>query len=174
MLHKENRAKIMELFFDFPREQFQLREISRKTKIAATSVKNYLDEFIKAGLILKIDKGIYPSFKSNRDNEEFRFYKKLNLLERLNESKLLEFLWEKCLPASIILFGSASIGEDIESSDIDLFIQTKETKLELKNFEKKFNRKINVFFEPDFSKISRELKNNILNGIILRGYVKAF
>jgi hypothetical protein len=36
-------------------------------------------------------------------------------------------LAEKLMPQSIILFGSAAKGEDIEQSDIDLFIESKET-----------------------------------------------
>ena len=176
MLHKENRRKIMDLFFNYPSEQFHLREISRKTKIAITSVKNYIDEFVKLGLILKIEKGIYPSFKANRDADvgKFKLYKKLDLIERLNNSGLMDYIQNNCMPNSVILFGSASLGEDVETSDIDLFVESNEKKLNLSKFEKELNRKINIFFEGDFSRLSKELKNNILNGIKLYGYIKVF
>ena len=77
-------------------------------------------------------------------------------------------------PKKIILFGSSSIGEDIETSDIDIFIQAKEKKLNILKYEKLLNRSITLFFEENFSRLNKELKNNILNGIILRGYIKVF
>ena len=40
--------------------------------------------------------------------------------------------------------------------------------------KKGLNRKINIFFEDNFSRLSKELKNNILNGIKLYGYLKVF
>lgn len=177
MLHvKDNKKKIIELFFEFPLKNFYLREISRKTKIAITSVKKYVEELIRERLILKVDKGIYPTFKSNRESDSgtFRFYKKLNTIEKLQVSGLLDFLEDECGPKCIILFGSASRGEDVEGSDIDLFIQSSEKKSNLLRFEKKLGREINLFFESNFSKINKELKNNLLNGIVLRGYLGIF
>ena len=173
---KENKRKVLELFFDNPTEQFHLRQISRKTGIAVTSVRIYLDEFLKKKVIIKISKGIYPSFLANRDADDskFKFYKKLNLLDRLDGSGLLDYIEDNCMPNSIILFGSASLGEDIEHSDIDLFVESNEKKLNLDKFERELNRKINLFFEKNFSKLNKELKNNILNGVKLRGYLKIF
>lgn len=174
MLHKENRKLILELFFDFPTKRFQLRQISRETKIAVTSVKRYLDRMLKERLVIKENNGIYPYFIANRENDLFKFYKKLSVVERLKVLGILDYLEDNCLPRSIILFGSASLGEDIENGDVDLFVQCKEVKIDLKLFERKLNRKINIFFEDDFSRLSKELKNNILNGIKLYGYVEVF
>jgi len=173
---RDNKKKILELFFDYPNERFQLRQVGRKTKIAVTSARKYLDELIKEKLIIKINKGVYPSFKANRDGDEgvFRFYKKLNMVERLNSSGLLDYIEDTCFPNSIILFGSASKGEDIVESDVDLFVESKEKNLNLEKFEKILNRKINLFFEDNFSRLGKELKNNILNGAILRGYLTVF
>jgi len=174
MVHKENKNKILELFFDFPTRRFQLREISRDAGIAVTSVKKYLDKFVSQKIILKKNEGVYPYFISNRECYLFKFSKKINLIERLNQGGILEYIEEKCFPKSVILFGSASLGEDIETSDIDLFIEAREQKLDLSKFEKKLNRKINIFFEKDFSRLNKELKNNILNGFKLYGYIEVF
>lgn len=57
---------------------------------------------------------------------------------------------------------------------MDLFVISKEEKLDLNKFEKKLNKEINIFFSEDFDKLSKELKNNIINGIILKGYLKVF
>jgi predicted nucleotidyltransferase len=174
MIQKYNKYIILQEFFDFPRKDFQMREISRRTKIAQPSVINYLKSLIDEGLIVKEKKGIYPSFKANRDNESFKLYKKLNLIQQIYKSHLISYIYDSCLPSTIILFGSASKGEDIEESDIDLFIQSKEKKLELDKYEKILNREISLFFEENFSRLNKELKNNILNGIIIKGYIKVF
>lgn len=151
-----------------------MREISRKVKLAQVSVIRYLKELEKEELIIREHKGIYPSYKANRDNDWFRFYKKLSIIERIKETGLLDYIDNKCTPNCIILFGSASKGEDIEGSDIDLFIQASETKMDLKKYEKLLNRTIIPYFEENFSRMSEELRNNIINGIILKGYLKVF
>lgn len=90
----------------------------------------------------------------------------------MNEIGLLDYLSENLMPDCIILFGSASKGEDMKDSDIDLFIQSKEKKVKLDKFEKKLNRKINIFYCERYEDLSKELKNNIINGIILKGYLR--
>jgi|TARA_B100001971_G_scaffold104948_1_gene96594 predicted nucleotidyltransferase len=177
MLEKSNIYKILEVFFDNPLPEgigFQLREISRNIKLAPKSVKLYLEKLERESLILKKEHRVhkYPVYYANRDNDYFKFLKKLNILRRIKESGLLGFLDEKYMPDAIILFGSASKGEDIKGSDIDLYVQCNEKKLELSKYEKKLNRKINLFFEKNFDKLSSELKQNIINGDKLKGFLK--
>jgi len=72
------------------------------------------------------------------------------------------------------LFGSSAFGEDTIESDIDIFIQCAGKSIELSKFQRKIGRKINLFFEEKFNDLSRELRNNIINGKILYGYIKVF
>ncbi|MBI2667022.1 nucleotidyltransferase domain-containing protein [Candidatus Woesearchaeota archaeon] len=179
MLLKDNRSRILRIFFDDPLPAgigFQLREISRKVQVAPPSVKKYLKELEMEGLIFKKKHRIqgYPVYYANRDNDIFKFTKKIDLLARIKASGLLDHLWDQCLPEVIILFGSASRGEDLKESDIDIFIQSSEVKLHLEKYEKDLQRKINVFFSKEFYQLSKELKNNLLNGVILKGYLKVF
>ncbi len=175
MLEKYTRYKILREFFFYPTRNLQMRQISRNTKISQPSVINHLKALVKLGLVIKEDdKGIYPSYKANRDSKLFRTYKKVNLLMQLEENMLVDFINDKCLPNCIILFGSSSLGEDIENSDIDLFVQSKEVKLDLEKFDKLLKRKVNIFFEDKFNRLSEELKNNLINGVKLRGYLKVF
>ncbi len=44
--------------------------------------------------------------------------------------------------------------------------------MDLTEFEKKLGKKIHLMFEA--KSISNELKNNLINGIILKGYWKVF
>ena len=126
--HK-NKQKVLNLFCDFPQRRFQLREISRLSKISSTSVKIYLEEFVKKKFILKINEGVYPFFISNYNNDNFKFDKKINLLCRLQDSRLLDFLNNECVANSIFLFGSAAKGEDLEESDIDIFVEANVVKV---------------------------------------------
>ena len=179
MLQKDNRYRILRIFFEDPSPKgigFQLREISRKVAIAPPSVKKYLTELEKEGLVVKAKHRIYgyPVYYANRDDDNFKFLKKLDTIMRIKESGLLEFLSESCMPDVVILFGSSASGEDIKDSDIDLFVASKEEKLSLDKFEKYLNRKINILFSDSFSKLSKELRNNLINGIILKGYLKVF
>ncbi len=177
MLKKDNITKVLEIFFDNPVPEgigFQLREISRKINLAPKSVKLYLKELEKAELIFKKDHRIhkYPVYYANRDNNYFKFLKRLNLIRRIKESRLLDYLDERCMPDAIVLFGSASKGEDIESSDIDLYLQCDEKKLDLSKYEKELKRKISIFFEKNFDKLSEELRLNMINGDKLKGYLR--
>jgi len=174
MIQKYSRYRILQEFFDFPRKNFQMRELSRRTEIAQPSVINHLKELLKENLIIKEKKSIYPTFRANREDDMFKIYKKMDLLLRLKQTGLLDHIYDSCLPDTMILFGSASKGEDIEESDIDIFVQAPEKKLALEKYEKLLNRKIALFFKENFSKLSNELKNNILNGLILKGYIKIF
>lgn len=177
MLKKDNLYKVLEVFFDDPIPTgigFQLREISRKINLAPKSVKIYLDELEKEKLIIKKKHRIhdYPVYYANRDYNYFKFLKRLDIIRTIKESGLLDYLDENCMPDVIILFGSASKGEDVKDSDIDLFLQCDEKKLNFKKYEKELKRKINLFFEKNFDKLSDELKKNIINGTILMGYLK--
>ena len=164
----------MQEFFKFPRKKFYIRELVRITGIAQPSVINHLKELEKEKLIIKDKTGLYPIHIANRDGEMFKLYKRNDLILNIHQNGLLDYIYDSCLPAVIILFGSASKGEDIEESDIDIFIQSQKKKLALGKYEKILNRKISLFFEEKFNKLSKELKNNLLNGLIVKGYIKVF
>ena len=171
MLHK-NKLKIMELFFEEPVRNFQIRGISKLTDIAVTSVKKYLQELIKDGLVRKSTKTLYPSYVADENSRMFRIYKQQIMIFNIYLSGLIDYLEDECLPRCIILFGSVRKGEYNKKSDIDIFVQSSEEGLELKKFEKQLKHKINIFFEDNLKNLSKELFNNIINGIKLRGYLK--
>lgn len=165
--------KVLRLFFDYPTKRFQLREISRMIKLGLPSVRNHVAKLERSGFVKKDKKGVYQSYFSSK-NDIFKLYKRNDVLFRIEESGLNDFLAETFVPDAIVLFGSASRGEDIETSDIDLLIVAKEKDVDLKTFEKKLNRKISLHFEEAVPKIPKELLNNIINGIVVYGYLKVF
>lgn len=171
MLEKNNKEKVLEVFFDNPvAEMLQLREVSRIVNIAPKSVKMYLDILQKENLVLQKNHKGSPVYYANRDNDYFKYLKKIDMLRRIKETGLLDYIDSIC-PETIVLFGSASRGEDTNESDIDIFVETSEKELDLTGYEKKLKRKINLFF-GEFNNLSRELKMNIINGDVLKGYLK--
>ena len=81
MLQKSNTWKILEIFFNEPTKYHYLIDISRKIKLAHTSVKDVLNELIKEELILKIveKKGRrnFPLYKANLSEKRFKRYKRI-------------------------------------------------------------------------------------------------
>jgi len=70
------------------------------------------------------------------------------------------------------LFGSYSRGEDIENSDIDIAIIGRKKQIDLTEFEKILNRKINIITFNNFKEIHKNLKENLFNGITLTGGIE--
>ena len=87
---------------------------------------------------------------------------------------LKKFIQKKLMPNSIVLFGSYENGEDTEKSDIDLFLECKKTEISTEKFEKKLKRRIELHYNTKFNKYPNELKNNIVNGTVLYGYLEAY
>ncbi len=172
MIQKWSRYVVLQQFFDFPRKAFLIRELSRNTKLAQTAIRVHLKALFAEGLIKKDKTGLYPSFRAVRENSLFKLLRTQNLVLRLHQTGFVEILERTVYPTCIVLFGSASRGEDTELSDIDVFVQAKQTKLDLSKLENMLNRKITLLFEPNIKTISPELLNNLVNGIVIYGYLK--
>ncbi len=164
--------KIRELFFEYPSRSFQIREISRLTKIPKTTVHRGIKNLLKSKVVIEKKSTPFPSYSANETYLWYRFYKKYSLLEKIYASGLVDFLEESFHPRCIILFGSGAKGEYVKESDLDIFILASERKLDVKKFENKINHKINLLFNEDFNHLSPELLNNILNGTKLSGFIK--
>lgn len=146
-----------------------MRQISRILKVSPPSVSKAITELARENLA-KIKKDLTYEMQANLSNQEFRNMKRVYNLKMVYSSGLFNYLAEKFSLNTIILFGSYSKGEDNEKSDIDIAIDSKEKLLELEEYEKKLNRKINIEFF-DYKKIKKELKDSIINGIVLLGYI---
>jgi predicted nucleotidyltransferase len=171
-LFKNNAYMILELFIEQPSRDFSARGIARELRINHATVLKYLSSLLKSGLINKKEKTLYPVYYANSENSKYKLYKKEYIVSKITESGLVEFVQKQTLASSIILFGSCAKGAFTETSDIDIFVESKEQKLDIRKFESKLGRRINLLFEPDINNLSKELRNNIINGIILYGFIK--
>lgn len=165
IIQKCSLWKIASIFFIEPTKVHFIKEISKKVNPAPTSIRIHLQTLLEEGIIEKTEFEPFNGYKARRENEEFIFEKKIANLILIKSSGLIEGLKEK-YPKSIILFGSYDKGEDIETSDIDLFIDSKEFKIDLKKFEEILKRKVHLIFKEQGNK---SLLGSINSGTILFG-----
>lgn len=177
MLQKSSMSRTVEVFFICPTREFTLKDVSRSSKLAHTSTKQNLRQLVKLGLINcrmeKKGKRAFPLYRANR-NKQFIQYKKLYNLTAIIESGIIEFIEERLMPNCLVLFGSYQRGEDLEDSDIDLFIEAPQKNLDLKPFKTKLNRNLELHFREHFLSYPSELRNNIINGSILMGFLVGY
>jgi len=172
MFEEQTKYKTIQPFFKKPTKKHQIREISRETEISLPSTSKYIKELTKEGFLEKVEEGTYSGYKASM-NQKFKLYKKLETLRLLEETGLTTELEKSFHPNAIVLYGSASKGEDTEKSDIDLLIVAEEKDFELKEYEKKFKRPINLqFITEEELKQNKEFSNSIANGIVLKGFLK--
>ena len=141
--------------------------------VSPTAIANSL-KLLKNENIVKIEKTKTINFVSfNRDEKKALELKRIENIRNIYLSKLLDYLEIELAGGTIILFGSYSLGEDTDKSDIDLAVIGRKDKfLDVKKFESILNREININFYESFKKIHKHLKNNILNGIVFIGGVE--
>ncbi len=137
MFKNNNTYKILKIFLENPTTKFGLREISRMVSLAPASVKKYLQTLEKEKLVETTTIKNSPAYIANRDEQKFKTSQKLSIIYELEESGLIDYLWTKICPETIILFGSYSKGEATEESDIDLFLITKRQEIDISKFQKK-------------------------------------
>jgi len=171
-LFKNNTYKILELFIEFPTKDFSARGLARNLKLSHATILNYINDLQKLSFIKKKEATLYPTYFANAENQKYKFYKRNWLIFKITESGLIDHIQKDTLPSSIILFGSGAKATFTEKSDIDIFVEANETKLDLTKYEKKLNRKINLLFEQNINNLSKELRNNIINGVVLYGFTK--
>lgn len=171
-LFKNNTYRILELFIEFPTKDFSIRGIARHLKLSHATILKYITDLERLKLIKKKEETLYPTYFANTESQQYKFYKRNWLVFKITESGVIDYIQKETLSSSIILFGSGAKATITEKSDIDIFVEANETNLDLEKYEKKLNHKINLLFEPNINNLSKELKNNIINGIILYGFIK--
>ena len=174
MKNNNIKDKIKEYFFLNPTIKLRVRQIERIVKVPLPSVIRYTKELEKESILTSSEIANIRVFLANRASKQFLLEKRLFNIK--NISTLADFLIEELSNPNIVIFGSYSKGEDLENSDIDIYIETaSKKKLNLEKFEKLLQRKIHVFVYKNINTIeNKELANNILNGIIINGFVEVF
>lgn len=174
MIINNIKTRILKFFFLNPTKKLRIREIERATKSPLPSVIRYIEELCREEFLRKEDIGKISLYSANRSNPKYLLYKRTGNIESLHTSGLIEYLeGHNC--SVIRIFGSYSRGEDIEDSDIDIYIESKQKISGLEQFEKKLHRKIQMFQYQNINAVkNKELSNNIINGIPIIGIMEVF
>lgn len=168
MIQKCSLISVAGVFFKEPTKVHFIKEISKKIKLAPTSVRKHIQDLKKEGLIMDKETIPFKGVVANLDSSKFVFYKKAFNLFSIFElrEKIINFL----APSAIILFGSYSRGEDTEESDIDLIVIMKTKKeIDLKKFEEFLGRRIHLTYVNSLEKLDKNVKENAKRGAILYG-----
>jgi len=179
MSKKINEEAILELFFADHKEH-HVREVARLCRINPTTASKYLEQYAKERLLLRAEVRGDVVYSPNPENEEYRWRKRWWNLKRIRESGLPAYLDERYSYPAVVLFGSCAKGENTPASDIDLLIISPVTEPpRLEPFGKKLGAEIQVFLHTKqaFKRLAKgnpELANNMLNGVILAGYLEVF
>jgi len=169
------QQEIIRLLFIKAGSSLNQRRIAQFLGVSQPAVMKALPGIEKKNLIkLNQDKESKRwSVELNRDNRKVMELKRADNLKQIYESGLTDFLETSFPGDTIILFGSYSRGEDTITSDIDVaVIGGKEKNINLTKFEKLLERKIVVNFYNSMSKIHKNLKENLCNGIVLAGGIE--
>lgn len=169
MLIESNTQKFLSIIFKYPTKGLTLRKIARLIKVSPPTASSLAKKLEKKDLIrIKKEKVQYKVF-GKLENEYFKNLKRIyNLFSLLD---LTDFLVKKFKPNAVVVFGSYSKGEDVEDSDIDIFIDSiTKKKVNLEKFEKQLERGIHLHIK-DIRKIPEELRKNIINGMLLYGFL---
>lgn len=176
MIKKSIKNKLKEYFFQNPSLKLRVRQIEREVGIPLPSAIRYVKELEKENILKSSKIANIIVYSADRSSKNFLLEKKLFNLKQLYSSGLIDFIVEEFSNPTMILFGSYSKGEDLEESDIDLYIETNsKKKIHFEKHEKKLQRKIQCFVYRNIEKVeNKKLANNIVNGVTLNGFVEVF
>ncbi|MCD6404153.1 hypothetical protein DRN62_02740 [Nanoarchaeota archaeon] len=165
----------LRIFFEEPTREFNVREVARILRISPATASKQLKVFAKEGILKERKERTLKLFRANLESEFYRDLKLFYNLRKVKSSGLLPALNKFYLKPTVVLFGSAAHGLDTEDSDFDLLVisEKRETFPELSKFEKRLNRKLQLFVVRNVKDLRNEyLMNSVLNGIVLQGEVK--
>ena len=176
MIRKSIKNTIKEHFLTYPTAKLRVRGIERTLKLALPSIIRYCKELRTEGILAITKIGNVVFLTADRTNPNYLLEKRLFNIKQLYLSGLIKHLREALSNPPVIVFGSYARGEDIEDSDIDLYIETPSKKsINLESFEKFLHRRIQVFRHEGIHSVKNpHLANNIMNGITLNSSVEVF
>jgi predicted nucleotidyltransferase len=167
------KTRLKEYFFRHPSSRLRVRQIERMVHIPLPSAIKYARELDREGILKVTTIAGVRLYSADISSKKFLLEKKLFNIFELYSVGLVDYLIKNHSNPVIIVYGSYAHGEDIETSDIDLYIETTEKVSNLTSFERKLCRKIHVQTSASLKSLDNiHLANSIMNGIILNGFVE--
>ncbi len=175
-----NYTRLLEVFLKDSYKGYHIRELARLLKLNPNTIINLSEDLIKRSMITKEREVNRVILKADMNNPIFKIKKRCYNVETIYSSGLISHLNEELAFPTIILFGSCAKAENRPDSDIDLFVLCDNKKeLSLEKFRDILEKEIQVFLytKKDYENLSKnspELLNNIINGVVLEGYIEVY
>src|SRR3989338_2584628 len=140
------KERIRASFFVSPTARRRVRQIERKLTLPLPSVIRYCKELEQEGILKKEELAGVTAYSADRASRQYVMEKRLFNLKSLFVSGLVDHLAHEYSNPPVAVFGSYARGEDVEDSDVYLYIETpKKYVFHLERFERDLHRKIQVF-----------------------------
>lgn len=161
--------KILDFIMECPGREFTEKELQKASNVSKSAVNYAMKKLIKAGAVIKEKKGMMNFYLLNHKDPAVKQYKVLKNIVCINP--FIKRL--KGCSSKIILFGSASRGEDIAESDIDLFIVSHAVKSDIDKLKDKFGnkRKIQIIVRTELGYTELKHSDPIFYEQVQRGIV---
>ena len=176
----EAYKKVLYWFFAHPTKEVSLNNLTKLVKLSKTTANKIASRLAREGFLKINAAGNVWRISCNQQHQFNSTRKITHNLELVYESCLIKEILSVIPNArSIILFGSYRKGDDIETSDLDIAVETLENE-EIKiinigvipQLGYRKNVKVNLL-KFSRNKIDLNLFSNICNGIILYGFLEA-
>ena len=167
-MYKKINISILEIFFQSPEQEFNVREVARLRNVSPATASKELHLLEKEKILKKREERNYLLFQSNLESDSYKDIKVYYMIRALRESGLINKLNDFYLKPTIVLYGSAT-------SDVDLIVISEKTEAitNLRVYEHKINRAIHLMNIKELKELKNEhLINNVLNGILVQGSIQ--
>jgi predicted transcriptional regulator with HTH domain len=136
------RADVLSLLLNSPDEQFYIREIAELLRKNPSGVKRELDNLEKMDIVISEKVANLKYFKANKDSPLFSELKNL-ITKSLGLPGALKAVLRASGAKAAFLYGPYAEGDDINTVNLFVIGAMSSLTKELKDIEKRFDRKIN-------------------------------
>ena len=172
--------KCLVWFYAYPRTKIGLTDLSKYINSSKTATKQVAESLAQIQFLNKDVIGKAWLLSANQKHPYFIIKKIPYNLNIIYESGVLDAVYKLVpSPRAIILFGSYRWGSDVEDSDIDIAVEIVDNhelqivrlgEIEQLGYRKNVPVNLHIFSR---NKIDLNLFANIVNGIVLDGFMEA-
>ncbi len=172
--------KCLVWFYAYPRTKIGLTDLARYINSSKTATKQVVESLAQIQFLNKDVIGKAWLLSANQKHPYFIMKKIPYNLNIIYESGVLDAIYKLFpSPRAIILFGSYRWGSDVEDSDIDIAVEVVDKRelqivrlgeIEQLGYRKNVPVNLHIFSR---NKIDLNLFANIVNGIVLDGFMEA-
>lgn len=177
----EAYKKVLHWFFSYPAREISLNDLTGLANISKSTANKVASHLAREGFLKIFKLGKIWRISCNQQHPYNSTKKIAYNLELIYASGIIEVILAKFRnPRSIILFGSYRKGDDVETSDIDIAVETlgdEDVKIvnifgKVPVFGYRRNICVNVL-KFTRNKVDLNLFANLVNGIVLYGFLEA-